>query len=112
MTSPSTKKTAPRTGSIKDKIVAPDLLEERAKRNFNVQELTLALAGGQQNFDEYIRNVKFIESDPILRNSEKFYDMTREEQMEVLFKKIRRSFELDRKTYYQDMGPQYFQWYF
>ena len=53
MTSPSTKKTAPRTGSIKDKIVAPDLLEERAKSNFNMQDMTIAIQGGPAEYARF-----------------------------------------------------------
>jgi hypothetical protein len=36
----------PRLGSIKNKIVAEDLIEERAKCNFDQKELTIALYGG------------------------------------------------------------------
>lgn len=110
METPTRKQPVPRTGSIKDKIVAPDLLEERAKRNFDAEELTHALYGGKQGYDEYVRIHTFIESDPILRNDEKFYEMTREEQMEVLFKKVRRSYELDKDNYYLNQGESYFHW--
>ena len=54
-------------------------MEERAKRNFDMQEMTVALLGGQKKYDEVMSFYKFGESDPILRNSEKFHDLSREE---------------------------------
>jgi len=37
-----------KTGSVKKGIVAPDLLEERAKCAFNKEELATLLAGGTE----------------------------------------------------------------
>ena len=90
--------------------MATDLLEERAKRNFDMQEMTVALLGGQKKYDEVMSFYKFGESDPILRNSEKFHDLSREEEMELLLKKARRIYDLDKKTYYEDADEAYFSW--
>lgn len=68
-----------RTGSIKNKIVSPDLIEERQKCNFNSQELTEFLYNGKENVNKIQDYIETIDKDPILRNSHKFYDMTREE---------------------------------
>ena len=63
-------------GSIKRGIVSSDLLEERAKKDF---------AGGfthlydQKHFQRLMDAVDFLESDPGLMNSHKFYEMTRQE---------------------------------
>ena len=84
MKNTGSQNTTPITGSIKDKIVASDLLEERLKRNFDMQEMNITLLGGRKKYDEVMAFFKFAESDPILRNSEKFNDMTREEQMACL----------------------------
>ena len=69
----------PRPGSIKNKIVASDLEEERLKSNFNGQELTESWFGGKQALEDYKSMMAIMENDPILRNTEKWYDMTREE---------------------------------
>ena len=86
----------PRQGSIKNKIVAQDLEEERLKANFNAQELTMSWFGGKDKWEENKALMQAIESDPILRNTEKWYDMTREEQWENLFIKARRFYETDK----------------
>ena len=52
-----------------------------------------------------------MESDPILRNSELWYDYTREEQMEHFLKKARRVWELNKEKYYHNYEPDYIVWY-
>lgn len=89
-----------RTGSIKEKRVSPDLLEERAKCNFNQEELTEIIYGGKELRDEYLSWHKDMEKDPILQNNEKFYEMTREEMMENQMRKIKRLYELNREKYF------------
>jgi hypothetical protein len=69
-------------GSIKNKIVASDLEEERNKCNFNKDELTDILFGGREIYEEIKADLDIMESDPILRNTEKWYDFTREEMFE------------------------------
>ena len=39
------------TGSIKNKIVAPDLLAEREKCDFDQQEMREFLAGGKERYE-------------------------------------------------------------
>lgn len=81
METPKGKTPLPQTGSIKNKIVAQDLLEERSHKNFDQEELTVALFGGKEELTDFREHIALMESDPILRNTEKWYDMTREEQM-------------------------------
>lgn len=52
-----------------------------------------------------------MENDPILRNSEKWYDMTREEQWETLFKKAKRIYEIDRVRFYHKYKVAYIPWF-
>lgn len=52
-----------------------------------------------------------MESDELLKNNEKWYEMTREEQMETVIKKSRRVYELDKETYYQNYESSSFSWY-
>jgi hypothetical protein len=70
-----------RTGSIKRKIVSPDLKEERDNSNFDKEEMKVLLFGSKKMLDTYESWIKDMESDPILRPTEKFYEMTREEQL-------------------------------
>ena len=74
-------------GSIKNKITNTDLLEERAKRTFPKEELYEFLV------DEKMRTFsdkfsKVIADYPELMSDFKYYDMTREEKMEMWWKKI------------------------
>lgn len=43
---------------------------------------------------------EFLMSDPVLRNSHKFYDMTREEMWMDHIKKTRRAYELAKDKYF------------
>ena len=68
-------------GSWKRKITSSDLIEERLKCDFDKKEAISKLvdpAWLQQMLD-----LKWVQSDPVLRNSHKFYDMTREEMIKT-----------------------------
>lgn len=52
-----------------------------------------------------------VEGDEILRNTEQWYDMTREEQWENLFKKAKRFYEVNKGKYYQNYDVSYIPWY-
>ena len=71
---------SPIIGSIAKGIVASDLLDERKKCNFNQEEF-MNLIITKKHADYFKRTIKIMESDPILKNTHKYYDMTREEQM-------------------------------
>jgi hypothetical protein len=49
------------TGSVKLKIVAPDLQKERDKCAFDQQELRVMLSGGQEVHDKFQMYVKLME---------------------------------------------------
>ncbi|CDW74570.1 acyl-oxidase family protein [Stylonychia lemnae] len=102
----------PKTGSIKDKVVAEDLLAERKNLNFDQLELTNFVFGGEENYKNYQEWTKILESDPILHNHHEFYEFTREEQIEHNLQKVKRMYEIDKKKYFQDYSEGYFQWYY
>jgi hypothetical protein len=52
-----------------------------------------------------------MESDPVLRFTEKFYDMTREEQIELNFKRLARVYNVYRDKYFRDYQIEYYPWY-
>jgi len=89
----------PRTGSIKDKVVAPDLLEERKKCNYDQAELSAYLWGGPAEQERVRGFYRDMESHPDTVFTEKFYDMTREEQIEDGLKRFRAYYDLYSEKY-------------
>ena len=52
-----------------------------------------------------------MENDDVLRNTEKWYDMTREEQIEYNFKRARRAYDLNKEKYYHNYDVTYIPWF-
>ena len=77
-----------KTGSIKKGIVAPDLLEERAKCAFDQQELTEWVMGDKEKTKRWKHFIDLFGADPELRNKVEFYDLTPHEMQEDLWKRI------------------------
>ena len=91
-------------GSVKNKIVASDLIEERNNRDFEIKGgLLYKNIDFYANFDQLQEFDKFMENDPILRNSHHFYEMSREEQMHTNMKKLSRAYQLKKKEWFQDI---------
>ena len=63
-------------GSMKKKVVASELQEERAKCAFDQKEMGLFLGGGQAEFDYTMKYLLLMDKHPELANHFKFYDMT------------------------------------
>lgn len=53
----------------------------------------------------YFEAVNLLKSDPILQNTHKFYEMTREEQWYQSMAKLRRVYELDRNKWIHEHEP-------
>jgi hypothetical protein len=75
-----------RLGSQKDKIVASDLIEERANGNFDKEEMA--------NFLDHIHKEKkecmdFFASMPETKNHHNFYEFTTDEKQKDLWKRIK-----------------------
>ncbi len=95
-------------GSIKNKVVCSDLQEERDQRDFDNEAGRVFKNLVHPQYQKTIeRSGDFISSDPILQNSHKFYDMTREEQWLDHIKKFRRAFELDKNRFVNIDEPNY-----
>ena len=77
-----------KTGSVKNGVVAPDLLEERAKIAFDHQEMQDFISGSAEKLAGWKDTVDLIGADPGLRNHIGFYDMSPHEQQEDLWKRI------------------------
>ena len=76
-----------KTGSIKNKIVAPDLAAERKKCDFDQDELRVLLMGGPVAFAKTKSTYEKFSSDPELVNHIKWYEMTPEEKQEDLWRR-------------------------
>ena len=57
----------------------------------------------EEHYRQHFESIKLMESDPVLRNDHRFYDMTREEMWINGFKKMRRTFELDRVKWFENI---------
>ena len=77
-----------RTGSVKQGIVAPDLLEERAKCAFDQQELQTLMYGGEERLTAFKSLVDTWGADEGIRNRIECYDYTPHEMQEELWKRI------------------------
>lgn len=94
-------------GSIKNKITSSDLLEERAKKDFTGSFLDLYHQPTVQRAKEVYA---FMESDPRLHNSHKFYDMTRQEMMTEGLRKANVAYQLGKQKWFLDHDPKEIHW--
>lgn len=88
-------------GSIKRNIVNPDILEERAKCNFDKQEM-LEFVISKPVVDEIKEITDAIAETPELQSSIKFYNYTRNEQHEYWWKIINAAYK------HPVLGPKHF----
>jgi hypothetical protein len=102
---------APLGGSMKLKIVNPDLAEERAKLVFDKQEITDVVLDAsvvaRSNFfaDEIVKH-------PEYKATEKWYDMTREEQMKHYWERIALMYKQDPELYIYNQRSDVFSSYY
>ena len=89
-------------GSWKNKIVNSDLQEERDKRDFDgkLGDGVKVLLDGA-TFKRLGEAADFVSGDPVLRNTHKFYDMTKEEMWEHHMAKYNRAFSLDKEKWFK-----------
>lgn len=73
--------------------------------------MTESWFGSKEKWEEYKAQMHDMESDPVLCNTEKWYDMTREEQLELGFQRARRVYELNKSKYYHNYEVSYIPWY-
>jgi hypothetical protein len=58
------------------------------------------LWGGKEEYESVKKDVEIMENDPILRNTHKWYDLTRDEMFDLQLKKFRRFAETHRDRYF------------
>ena len=81
-------------GSMKNKITSSDLLNERKNRDFDISTNPFFEILDKGYLKSQENNWEMIKNDPIIKNSHKFYEMTREEMWIDHMKKLRRAYEL------------------
>lgn len=74
--------------------INPSLSEERATLNFNQEQLATLIWGGKDQLQRHRNLSDLFAKDPVLRNTHHYYDMTREEKMEISFAKLNRMLEV------------------
>jgi hypothetical protein len=73
-----------------------------------MNEMSELLYENKASLDKFKGWVKLAEDDEALRNSEKWYEMTREEQMVLNMQKTKRYYEIDREKYFHSItGNEY-----
>ena len=97
-------------GSITDKRVNPDLAEERAKSNFDKQELKLVF-GDTEMIDELENYMKDFANHPELLVDPSYMEMNREEQMAEWWKRLLIAYKLDRKKFFYNVKSNTIQWF-
>ena len=85
-------------GSIKNKVVNPDLEEERAKLAFDRQEMA-SFVYTEDIHEPATEFGKDIVKYPELKTDFSWFEMNREEKMEYWLKKVNRLSEIDREKY-------------
>ena len=78
-------------GSIKNKIVATELVEERNKCNFDQKELYYLYYADPEVLKLKDKCEHDAETDPILANTHKYYEWTPKEIQENWMKKLNRA---------------------
>ena len=64
-------------GSIKNKIVATELVEERKRLDFNQDEVRRVIGGDENNaFETLDLALKIMNEHPAIRNKPEFHEMT------------------------------------
>jgi hypothetical protein len=98
-------------GSIKNKIVNTDLLEERANRDFDQTEMR-NLLHDQEQMRFYDKVFDDMRDHPEIANTHKFYDMSREDQKSHLMKRAFLLYKLNKELYFYTARPDFNQWFF
>jgi acyl-CoA oxidase len=93
-------------GSIKEGRVSTILLAERAKCNFDMDEMKMFFWRFKSNIDELDEMEKHMNMAPdVLPNHHKFLEMTPEEQRTDLWKRMNKLNEIDRAQYFTEFDP-------
>ena len=103
-------------GSWKNKVTATELVEERANKNFDQNQLANFLYGNKKDLASLYRQWDMQKKDPMLANTHKFYEMTVKEKKLYQFKKLNYIWnkypELRKEFFCGSMRPDKCYWYY
>ena len=100
-------------GSVKNKIVAPELIKERSNINFDQSEMKGIFRpdSGIGFIQEKVQGDML--EDPIIASNHNFYEQTREEMQLNWMKRLNHIwFNKDRKFYFQNGKAGTFHWFY
>ena len=90
---------------MKKKVVAPELVAERAKRNFDEQEMYEFFYGDKISRDAHEKFMNIVAKHPELRNNEKFFELNAEEMQENMMRRMKFLFDNYKKEFFTDYRP-------
>ena len=100
-------------GSWKNKITASELAEERKNCLIDKDELFKFMVGDDQTLILMKKVEEDIKHHPFIRNSHKYYEMTRQETQVMWMKKLKYIWDnLDRKLYFDHDPNLKFKWFY
>ena len=97
-------------GSIADKRVNPDLAEERAKCNFDKQEL-MQMCADPTMIESFHSTMKFFSEHPEFLFDHTYMEMSREEQMAEWWNKLLVAYKYDSERFFYGIRPKTIQWF-
>jgi len=67
-----------------------DLQQERDNANFDTQEMKEWIFEGKESLEGYEQRQNELFKDPIMRSSPKYYEMTRLEQIQISYQRVKK----------------------
>lgn len=100
-------------GDMKNKIVASELVDERANCNFDQSEMKKILMPDEVSNQIRDQVAKDIQSDPEIAwsVSEKYYEMSREEIQHMWMKKLNHLWNFNKNFYFKKGLTSSYNWY-
>ena len=98
-------------GSIERKITATELVEERAKCNFDMAEMEDIIFKKSPEVKAQFKGLwDDLQNDPVLKTTHQYYEWTREEIQYNWMKKLNYMYHKDKKRYFGQMPNVRFNW--
>ena len=97
-------------GSVKNKVVATELVEERKNLNFDQAEIFKFYNHDPNAPKDYEYMLNHMRTNPDFANTHKYYDMTREEKMHHWMKKLNTASKLNHDFYIRQRPRGTFYW--
>lgn len=86
-------------GSIKNKVTASEIIEERANCDFDQTQLKRFFYHSQATIDKKEKVIHFLRTVPEIANSHHYYEMTNEERLKDSFRRLHFMAKTDREFF-------------